>query len=70
MLESAFRLAVDPLLPPPELNFKRAQEALHPNGFTQVFDYTQEQQQIEALYKAAAESQDQMDQSKLNAINS
>ena len=28
MLESAFRIAVDPLLPPVDLNFKRGSEAL------------------------------------------
>jgi tubulin monoglycylase TTLL3/8 len=26
MLESAFRIAIDPLIPPPDLNFKRGTE--------------------------------------------
>lgn len=28
MLDNAFRIAVDPLIPPPDLNFKRGQEYL------------------------------------------
>lgn len=28
MVESAFRIAVDPILPPPEMNFKRGNESL------------------------------------------
>ena len=33
MLDSSFRIAVDPILPPPDLNFKRANEALHENRY-------------------------------------
>jgi hypothetical protein len=29
MLDSSFRICLDPIMPPPDLNFKRAQEALH-----------------------------------------
>jgi tubulin monoglycylase TTLL3/8 len=33
MLDASFRIAIDPILPPPELNFKRAHEALHENKY-------------------------------------
>ena len=33
MLDSSFRIALDPLLPPPDMNFKRAHEALHLNRY-------------------------------------
>jgi hypothetical protein len=33
MLDNSFRIAVDPILPPPNLNFKRAHEALHENRY-------------------------------------
>ena len=33
LLDASFRIAVDPVLPPPELNFKRAHEALHENKY-------------------------------------
>ena len=51
MLDNAFRIAVDPLLPPPDLNFKRGSEFLAENKFSQVFDYDIEKSEIEALYK-------------------
>lgn len=38
LLDSTLTIAVDPLVPPPDLNFKRGHEALHENKFTQVFD--------------------------------
>ena len=34
MLDNAFRIAVDPVFPPPELNFKRGTEFLQENKFT------------------------------------
>ncbi|CDW84262.1 tubulin-tyrosine ligase family [Stylonychia lemnae] len=50
MLDNAFRIAVDPLIPPPDLNFKRGQEYLQENKFSQVFDYEEEKYLIEELY--------------------
>lgn len=50
MLDNAFRIAVDPLLPPPDLNFKRGTEFLQENKFTQIFDFDQEREDIETLY--------------------
>ena len=50
MLDNAFRIAVDPVFPPPELNFKRGTEFLQENKFTQIFDYDLEKEEIEALY--------------------
>lgn len=38
MLDNTFSLALEPLLPPPDLNFKRANEALHQNQYQLVFD--------------------------------
>eukprot|EP00347_Sterkiella_histriomuscorum_P022577 403337958 len=51
MLDNAFRIAVDPLLPPPDMNFKRGQEYLQENKFSQVFDFSVEGPEIEKRYK-------------------
>ena len=65
MLDSSFRIALDPLLPPPDLNFKRAHEALQENRYTLVFDDSVEgetlknlfmAQQAEPEYRAASEN--------------
>lgn len=58
MLECAFRIAVDPLLPPPDLNFKRGQEFLSENKFIQVFDYSVEEDRIKKLYQDENEEQE------------
>jgi hypothetical protein len=50
MLESAFRIAIDPMLPPPELNFKRGSEALQENKFMLVLDENVEKEKIMSLY--------------------
>ena len=50
MLDASFRIAVDPILPPPELNFKRAHEALHENKYIQVFDEAIEGETLKNLY--------------------
>ena len=36
MLDASFSIAIDPLLPPPDLNFKRAHESLHENKYVLV----------------------------------
>ena len=55
MLDASFRLAVDPVLPPPELNFKRAHEALHENKYVQVFDESLEGETLKNLYQAGSQ---------------
>ena len=50
MLESAFRIAVDPIFPPPELNFKRGSESLHENKFCLIFDESVEYDELKKLY--------------------
>lgn len=50
MLDSSFRIAVDPLLPPPDLNFKRAHEALHEVNYVQVFDEALERETLKNLH--------------------
>lgn len=51
MLDASFRIAVDPILPPPELNFKRAHEALHENKYIQVFDEAIEGETLKNLHQ-------------------
>ena len=55
MLDSSFRIAVDPLLPPPDLNFKRAHEALHENKYSLVFDETIEGETLKNLSMSLGE---------------
>lgn len=50
MLDSSLRIAVDPLLPPPDMNFKRAHEALHLNRYVQVFDESLEYETLKNLH--------------------
>lgn len=38
MLECAFRIAVDPILPPPDWNFKKGLEPISENKFSLVYD--------------------------------
>ena len=38
MLDHSFAIAADPIMPPPEFNFKRAHESLHENKYVLVFD--------------------------------
>ena len=52
MLDSSFRIAVDPILPPPDLNFKRAHEALHENKYVQIFDESLEGETLKNLYQS------------------
>ena len=49
MLDSSFSIAIDPLLPPPDLNFKRAHESLHENKYIMVFDETIEGETLKNL---------------------
>jgi len=55
MLDASFRIAIDPILPPPELNFKRAHEALHENKYVQVFDESLEGETLKNLYQAGTQ---------------
>ena len=57
MLDSSFRIALDPLLPPPDMNFKRAHEALHINRYVQVFDEALEIESLKNLYLINQHSQ-------------
>lgn len=52
LLDNTFSIAVDPLLPPPDLNFKRAHEALHENKYIQVFDENTEGETLKNLSQA------------------
>ena len=55
MLDASFRLAVDPILPPSDLNFKRAHEALHENKYVQIFDESLEGETLKNLYQSSVE---------------
>lgn len=50
MLECAFRIALDPALPPPDLNFKKGIERDSENKFSLIFDAAIEGPEIKALY--------------------
>jgi hypothetical protein len=51
MLDASFRIAIDPILPPPDLNFKRAHEALHENKYVQVFDESIESETLKNMHQ-------------------
>ena len=38
MLDNAFKISIDPIFPPPELNFKRGSKSISTNLFTLIFD--------------------------------
>ena len=50
LLDNSFQIAVDPILPPPDLNFKRAHESLHENKYTMVFDESIEKESLKNLH--------------------
>ena len=50
MLDASFRIAVDPILPPTDLNFKRSHEALHEIRYIQVFDEALQSETLKNLY--------------------
>lgn len=50
MLDSAFRVAVDPVLTPPDMNFKRGSEMLHECKFQHIFELEEELADLQALY--------------------
>jgi hypothetical protein len=56
MLDASFSIAIDPLLPPPDLNFKRAHESLHENKYVMVFDEAIEGETLKNLHMAQEES--------------
>ena len=56
MLDASFSIAIDPLLPPPDLNFKRAHESLHENKYVLVFDEAIEGETLKNLHMAQEES--------------
>ena len=58
MLDNSFRIAVDPLLPPPNLNFKRAHEALHENRYIQIFDEALEGETLKNLHMSEDKTND------------
>jgi hypothetical protein len=60
MLESAFRIAVDPILHPTDLNFKRGQEFLAENKFRHVFDYETEREAMTSLYDLGADRKEDL----------
>ena len=49
LLENAFRIAIDPILPPAELNFKRGYESVHENLFKLIFDEKSERSHFNKL---------------------
>ena len=51
MLDSSFVLAIDPILPPHNLNFKRANDPAYENKYVQIFDETVEGENISNLFK-------------------
>lgn len=53
MLDASFRIAIDPILPPPDLNFKRAHEALHENKYIHVFDEGLDRETLKNLHQGA-----------------
>ena len=55
MLDASFRIAIDPILPPPDLNFKRAHEALHENRYVQVFDESIESETLKNMHQGGIE---------------
>jgi hypothetical protein len=55
LLDNTLSLALDPLLPPPDLNFKRAHEALHENKYTLVFDESVEGETLKNLSMAGSQ---------------
>ena len=50
MLDNTFSIALEPLLPPPDLNFKRAHESLHENKYQLVFDESVEGETLKNIY--------------------
>ena len=52
LLESAFRIVVDPVLPPNDFNFKRGNEALGETKFKLVFDETEEGPELQKLFSS------------------
>ena len=68
MLECAFRIALDPALPPPDLNFKKGLEPVSENKFSLIYDDTIEGNELgamyEKLYSADSDSDSQMDDIK------
>ena len=51
LLDNTFRIVVDPVIPPPDLNFKRGSEAINENLFKLIFD-----EQLEQSYYSSAPS--------------
>ena len=43
MLDNAFKIAIDPIFPPADLNFKRGSTSITLNQFRLIFDEAQEQ---------------------------
>ena len=50
MLECAFRIAVDPVFPPPDWAFKKGLEQVAENKFSLIFDDTIEGEALQILY--------------------
>jgi tubulin---tyrosine ligase len=49
LLDNAFKIAIDPLFPPADLNFKRGSEAISNNHFKLIFDDSLEKHHFEKL---------------------
>jgi tubulin monoglycylase TTLL3/8 len=49
LLDNSFSIALDPILPPPDLNFKRAHESLHENKYELIFDEAIEKESLKNL---------------------
>lgn len=51
MLDTSFRMTLDPIFPPPDNNFKRAQDPLYENKYVMVFDESTEGEGLKNIFE-------------------
>lgn len=51
MLDCAFRIAIDPILPPPDWAFKKGLEQVQENKFSLIYDDKVELSELKELYE-------------------
>lgn len=56
MLDCAFRIAVDPILPPPDMSFKKGLETIIENKFSLIYDDFLELEKLKVLYESSTEN--------------
>jgi hypothetical protein len=54
MLDNAFKIAIDPIFPPADLNFKRGSKSISINLFRLVFDESSEKEYFKSLISKSA----------------